>query len=143
MTSDACAGSGSLASRAPTSLRDRASSGAKASRPAVGQRQQGLAAVGRRGLARKQAVALEALQDAAQVAGVDLQFAAKFGGGKIVALGQFVEHARLGEREAAVQQALPQGADDARVETAEPADGGDRGWGEARVCHDEVIQLLD
>ena len=34
VTSDACAGSGSRASSAPTSSRDRASSGAKASRPA-------------------------------------------------------------------------------------------------------------
>ena len=124
-TTDACAGSGSGASSAPTSSRDRASSGAKASCPARGQRQQALAPVDRRWRAREQPIALEALQDAAEIAGIEIQFAAKFGGRNAGALGEFVQHAGLGQREAAVQQALLQGADDARVEAAEPPDGGD------------------
>ena len=36
----------------------------------------------------------------------------------------FIEHAGLGERELTLQQAFPQGADDAHVGAVEPADGG-------------------
>ena len=68
---------------------------------------------------------LEALQNSAEVAGIQLQFAAELGGGEVAALGEFIEHARLGQGEAAVQQALLQRADDARVGAAEPADRGD------------------
>ena len=108
-----------------------------------GQRQQALAPVGGGWRAREQAVALEALQDAAEIAGIELQFAAELGGGEAGALGQFVEHARLGEREAALQQAFLQGADGARVEAVEPADGGDamrEGWSLAMPV---VIRLVD
>ena len=40
-------------------------------------------------------------------------------------MGQLVEDPRLGEREAALQQAFPQGSDDAGVEPAESPDGCD------------------
>ena len=90
-----------------------------------GQRKQALApAIGPR-RAGKQTVAFEALQNAAEIAGIEIQFAAKIGGCSAGALGKLVENARLGQREAAVQQAFPQRADDARVEAAEPADSGD------------------
>ena len=109
----------------------------------LGQGQPDLAPVGRGWLARKQAVALEALEDAAEIAEIEPQFPPKFRGREVVALGEFVEHARLGQREAAGQQALLQDADDARVAAGEPPDGGDAVGEGGMVCHDQVIRLVD
>ena len=90
-----------------------------------GQRQQALTPVDRRRRARKQPIALEPLQDAAEVTEIEIQFAAELSGRDAGALGKLVQHTRLGQREAAVQQTVMQGADHARVEAAEPPDGGD------------------
>jgi hypothetical protein len=100
-----------------------------------GQRQQRLAPVGRSGHAREQPVALEALQDAAEIAGIELQRAAKLGGGRVVALREFEQHAGFGKREAAVQQSLLQRADRAGIEAAEAADGADPPLECSDVCH--------
>ena len=91
----------------------------------TGQRQQAQATVGWRRDAGKQAVALETLQDAAEVAGIEVQLAAELRCRDARALGEFVEHTRLSEREPAVQEAVLQDADDACVEAAEPPDRGD------------------
>ena len=89
------------------------------------QGQQVLPTIRARGAPGQQAVAFERLQHAAEVARVHLQVAAQFRGGWLGAMGQLVEHPRLGEGEAALQQAFPQRSDDARVEPAEPPDGCD------------------
>ena len=132
-TSEACAGSGKRRQQCADLLARARVERREGVVARLGQRQQALAPVDRRWRARKQPIALEALQDAAEIAGIELQFAAKFGGGDVGALGEFVEHARLGQREAAVQQALLQGADDARVEAAEPPNGARCGCPELRI----------
>src|SRR5260370_6148388 len=71
----------------------------------------------------EQAAALEAAQNAAEIAGVEAQLAHQAGGGAGLALGQLVDHARLGEREGAVEIAAGQQADLAGVKAVEPADG--------------------
>ena len=114
----------------------------------VGQRQRALAAIGFGGHAADQPVAFEALQDPAEIAGIESEFATEAGGGGPGPLRQFVEHARLGEREAASQQAFLQDADGARVEPVEPPDGGDAVretgfWGLDRSCSDIVNYLSD
>ena len=68
-------------------------------------------------------------EDAAEVAGIQVQVAPKHAGGDLISVGQFEQHARLGQRESAVEQSLPQGADDARVEAAEAPYCGDAGLG--------------
>jgi len=67
----------------------------------------------------------ETLQDPAEITGIEAQFSRDVGGGQVLPMGEFVHHARLGQREAAVVQAFAQRADGACVEAAEPPDGGD------------------
>jgi len=87
--------------------------------------------VGRAG-ALNQAAFLETAQQAAQVAGVEIEFAREFGGGKPIAVGQLPQQPRFGERELRRQQAFVQRADVARVETIEAADRFDAGGGRGR-----------
>ena len=59
-------------------------------------------AVGARSLLGDQTARREAAQDAAEVAGIEAELAADLARGRLVALGELVEHARLGERERAL-----------------------------------------
>ena len=64
-----------------------------------GQLQQATPAVGARGLPADEATALEAGEDAAQIAGVEPERLAEFARRRPRPVCQFVEHARLGQRE--------------------------------------------
>src|SRR5919201_5542056 len=75
-----------------------------------------------RGLALEPAALLEAAHDPAQISGVDAKLAAQVGGRCFRAVRKLVEHARLRQRQRAVQQAFLENADLARVEPVEPAD---------------------
>jgi hypothetical protein len=68
---------------------------------------------------------LQALQQAAQVAGVKIELARQLRRCRRVAMREFPEESRFGEAEARVGQAFVQDADASRVETIEAAD--DRG----------------
>ncbi|MNV10398.1 hypothetical protein D3C71_1009180 [compost metagenome] len=91
-----------------------------------GQAQHALAGVARVRLAREPAVGFEAAQDAAEVAGVETQVAPDLAGDGGFAVRQLVEHAHVGQRQVAAQVGV-EGADAARVEAVEPADGLDGG----------------
>jgi len=67
----------------------------------------------------------EVAEDAAQVAGVEVELAAEVGGAHGVAVGELVEHADRGEREVALEMRLIENVDAARIESIEPADGVD------------------
>ena len=72
----------------------------------------------RRGLA-DQAALFKSAQDAAEVAGVESKLLAEFGGGGLLAVRDFVEHAQFGEREWALEQPFAQHANLARVKAVE------------------------
>src|SRR3954470_16829065 len=72
-----------------------------------------------RALALHQALALQALQQAAEVAEVDVEFGAELAGRTFAALADLVEHARLGQRERQAEVARLQHADAARIEAVE------------------------
>ncbi|MNS82625.1 hypothetical protein D3C72_1163730 [compost metagenome] len=92
----------------------------------LGQAQHALAGVARVRLAREPAVGFEAAQDAAEVARVEAQVAPDLAGDGGFAVRQLVEHAHVGQRQVAAQIGV-EGADAARVEAVEPADGLDGG----------------
>jgi hypothetical protein len=85
-----------------------------------------LAGIARRWCAGEKSALLEGLEHAAQVAGVEPQIAAEIGGGKPCAMRDFVQHARLGQRELALVQPFFKQADLAGVKTVEMPDGLDR-----------------
>ncbi len=70
-----------------------------------------------------QAALLELLQQPAEIAGVEAEIAREVGGGQAVAMRQFVEHARLGQREGAFQQPFVEQPDLAGVEAVEGPHG--------------------
>ena len=75
-----------------------------------------------RALAADQLLLLQGAQQAAQVAGVEVEVARQLGGGGPAAVGELPEQARLGQREAGVGELLVQDADAPRVEAVEAAD---------------------
>src|SRR6185312_13256504 len=75
----------------------------------------------------------EVAEDAAQVAGVEVEFAAEIGGAHGVAVGELVQHADRGQREVALEMRLIENVDAARIESIEPADGVD-GVGRGSGC---------
>ena len=102
-TRRSCSGGGSRSSIAPTSLSVRASSGANALRPAgVIDRKLCRASAGD-GVPADQPALFEAAQDAAEIAGIEIELARDVGRGRRRALGDLVEHAGFGERERAVR----------------------------------------
>jgi multidrug efflux pump subunit AcrA (membrane-fusion protein) len=94
---------------------------------ALGDRQQALAAVAVRGRLDDQLARLEAAQDAAEIARVHSQILGELAGGRLVALRELVEHARLGEGERAFEPAFLQHADALGVEAVEAPHRGDAG----------------
>ena len=75
--------------------------------PAGGaDRQPHLARVGRRAAGLDQPALLEAAQQPAQVAGVEVERARQFGGGGVAAVRQFPQQARFGQRELACPAGL-------------------------------------
>ena len=99
----------------------------------------------RRAIAPQQSIAREALQDAAEIAGIQAELAADIRGSQRRPVRQFVEHARLGQGEPAVMQPLAQCADGAGVEPAEPPDGGDavgEGGLLRHACYSQVFRWL-
>ena len=73
----------------------------------------------------QQAVLAEAAQDAAEIAVVEVEIGRERARRHLLAMRELVEHARLGEREARVHQALLQQAELARVEAGEAPHRGD------------------
>lgn len=95
---------------------------------AVGcQRQRALPAIGRGRAAQHVSLAYEALQDAAQVAGVEAKAGRQVACGDAGVVRELVEDARLRERPGGGVQSFLQHADTARVEAVEAANGGDVG----------------
>jgi hypothetical protein len=82
-----------------------------------------LPAIRRRRRRRDESAPLECAQGATQVAAIETERLADLAGGGIVAMRQLVEDARFGEREVAPEVAVAEGADVARVEAVEVADG--------------------
>ena len=68
---------------------------------------------------------MEAAQDAAEIAGIEAEIAADVGRGRAVALPDLIEHARLGQRERAVEPAVLQHAEVLGVEAVEAPHRGD------------------
>ena len=80
-----------------------------------------LPAVARERLARDQAAFIEVLHDAAEVAGVEPECDADLLGRLLATMGQLVEHARLAQRERALQELLVEHAELLGVEAVEGA----------------------
>jgi hypothetical protein len=81
---------------------------------------------------------LQAAQQAAQVAGVEVEVAGEFGGGGPVAVRELPEEARFGEAEPGLGEAFLEHADTARVEAVEAADRGGARLGFGR--HDDEAE---
>ncbi len=80
-----------------------------------------LPAIRGQGPAGDQALFVEALHDAAEIAGVEAELVADLLCGKVVPLRELVEHAGLAERERALSQVLVEHAKLAGVEAVEGA----------------------
>ncbi len=89
---------------------------------AFGERKDHLPPVNRRGLAADQVAIVEAAQDTAEVALVEVQLAGEFRGGGGCAAAQLVNHPPFGQRQRTAEQPFMQQADPARVEPAEASD---------------------
>src|ERR1700689_4394401 len=84
-----------------------------------------LPGIARRGFSFDQAALFEIAQNAAEIAGIELERPADLGRRRGTAAGDLVEHARLAERIGAVKKSFAQHADLPRVEAVEAADRGD------------------
>src|SRR5580704_10711825 len=84
-----------------------------------------LTSIACRSFALDQAALLKIAQDAAQIAGIEVERAADIACGERATAGDLVEHARLAERVGAVEKGFAQHADLPRVEAVEAADRGD------------------
>jgi len=90
-----------------------------------GQFKKDLAAVGWGCRPANQAALFEFAQDAAEIARVEAQFLAEFGGGGALAMSDLIQNASLRERKRALEKALAQHTDLPGVETVEATDGVD------------------
>ena len=88
----------------------------------LGEREQGSAAIQLGSPARDQAGALEPPQDAAEIAGVELEVGADLGGCRRLPMRQLVQHAAFRQRQVATEQPLAQHADPSCVEAVEASD---------------------
>jgi hypothetical protein len=84
-----------------------------------------LAAIGLGSRPANQAALFELAQDAAEIAWVESQFLAEFGGSGLRTVGDLVQNARLRQRKRAVEKTFTQYTDLPGVETVEAADGVD------------------
>ena len=109
------------------------------------QRQDALPTIVGRDVLADQPALVEPAQDAAEVAGIEAEIATDLGRGGAAALPDLVQHARLGQRERAVEPAVLQHAEILRVEAVEAAHRGDAlRLVSGRNCHAGSIgQLLD
>jgi hypothetical protein len=97
-----------------------------------------------------QAAALEAAQDATEVAGIQAQILAEFGCRRPIAVRQLVQHPRLGGRKQAPQKPLLQQPDLAGVKAIEAAHGshaaaellGRHGSPDQDPCHQQRVSRL-
>src|SRR5690348_18242489 len=92
-------------------------------------------------LAGDQSVVFKFLNDAAEIAGIEIEFASNGLGGRVFAVGEFVEHPRLAQRERSFQQVLIEHAEFARIEAGEGAYRRDL-LVESRRRHRVDLQLL-
>src|SRR5690606_28844925 len=106
----------------------------------------------RRRLARNQPLALEAAQDAAEIAGIEAELAADIGRSGFLPLRELVQHACLGKGERTLQMLFFQHADLARVEAVEGAERADAageflvrgsGHGATVKLYDSVNEIID
>ncbi len=100
-----------------------------------------LAGVFCRSLAADQPTLFEIAQQAAEIAGVEIERASNVASGEPIALRQLVEHPHFAERIGAVEIGFPQDADLARIEAVEAADCCDC----LLACHagGRVAQIVD
>ena len=112
-------------------------------RPFLGEADALAAGVVGRALAGDEAVALQAGEQAAEEAGVDVHLAAQVGDLGDLALAELVEHARLGQRVGRAQQAVAQDADARGVEAVEGADGGDAVLGHRLTVSTIVVVIVN
>jgi hypothetical protein len=106
------------------------------------ERHEELPAVLGRGLAGDQAGLGERAEDAAQIAVVEPERAGDRARRRVRGLCKFVQHARLGQGEASVDETVPQQADLAGVEAVELAHRGDAGRKFGR-SHRGYVKLYD
>src|SRR6185312_7404569 len=76
-------------------------------------------------LAGDELPAAEVAEDAAQVAGVEVELAGELRGACGMAVGELVQHANRGEGEVAAEVRFIENVDAARIESIESADGVD------------------
>ena len=84
-----------------------------------------LAGICSRRSTREELLFFEFCEDAAQVAGIEVELGGDFSGAGASRAAQFVEHTRLSERAAVLQELIAEQADDAGVEAIESTVGGD------------------
>ncbi len=93
-----------------------------------------LPAVAHRRLALYQAALFELAEHPAQIAGIEVERAADIACGRRAAARDLVKHARLAERERAVEKSFAQDADLPRVEAVEAAHRCDACFGDAMLA---------
>ena len=111
--------------------------------------------IGRRGGAREKSLLLEFGQNAAEIAGIEIQLCRDLAGAGAAGASEFVEYASLGERTAALEKFLAKKAQNARIEACKTAvddrvvhlrgrsDGGRAGFGGHAKCSYPAISLVD
>src|SRR5438128_1214380 len=112
-----------LAHRAARAVVERA----KGLAPFGRERQAGLASVVLGGLALHQALPAQALEEAAEVTKIEVEFRAERARSALAALPELIQYARLRQRERAAEVARLQRADAPRVEAVEAPHGVDPG----------------
>src|SRR6185312_1710849 len=75
--------------------------------------------VGREGFAGDQLIFIEFLDDAAEIAGIKSKLEPDLLGGEITAMGEFVHHPRLAQRERGLEQVLVEHLELARIKAVE------------------------
>ena len=125
-----------LASRAGIQRRESTPTGGR-------EAQVQMARIVLRASALHQAALLEAAQQAAQIAGIEIECTRELGRGRGLAMRKLPQQPRFGQREARMQQSFVQHADAARVEAVEgthPLDAVGGGRGRGRIRHARIIR---
>src|SRR5205814_7265902 len=105
-----------------TSWFDRALSGSNADRPRLPS-DQAVTCIMLRGFAPNPPPLMKCAQNTAQVSRIQSQFFAQLCGRRLLAIGEFIEHADFGQGQRTVKQPFLQNTDLPRVEAIEAPDG--------------------
>src|ERR1700733_5031122 len=90
-------------------------------------------------LAAEQTALCELLEQAAELGAIEVEGPADLRRGWPGSMRKLVEHPRLREREGAVVEPFVQQAQSLRVDTVEPTQGGDIGFGWGGLVHGGVV----